>query len=310
MKKIAILGAGFVGRSWSILFARAGHPVSLFDTVADTADGALAIIDGSLNSLHSQGLVDDPAAVRGRITIAGSLADAVDGAVHVQECVNEKLEVKQAAFRDIDAAAGPDAAIASSSSTMPASAYTEDLPGRHRCLLAHPLNPPHLVPLVELCPAPWTDAGVVDRTRDLMASIGQVPITMTKEVPGFIVNRLQVALLNEAFALLEDDCISAEDLDKAITDGLGLRWSVVGPFETIDLNATGGLAHYVDIFADEYHDMIKDRGAPRRWSETIVDRANAAMRARWPLSGIQDRQAARDRKLTRLAALRSDTPKA
>jgi 3-hydroxyacyl-CoA dehydrogenase len=307
MEKIAIIGSGFVGRSWSILFARAGHPVSLFDTAAATADGALAIIDDSLKGLHTHGLVDDPGAVRGRIDIADSLADAVDGAVHVQESVNEKLEVKQAAFRDIDALAGPGTAIASSSSTMPVSVYSGDLPGRHRCLLAHPLNPPHLVPLVELCPAPWTDAKVVERTRDLMASIGQVPITMKKEMPGFIVNRLQVALLNEAFALLEDDCISAQDLDKAITDGLGLRWSVVGPFETIDLNASGGLAHYVDIFADQYHAMIRDRGAPRRWSEEIVARADAAMRARWPLSEIPGRQAARDRNLTRLAALRRDT---
>ncbi len=310
MEKIAIIGAGMVGRSWSILFARAGHPVSLFDNSAETASGALDIIDESLSDLKEHDLVDDPGAVRRRIQVATSLGEALDGAVHAQEAVTEKLVAKQAAFKDMDALARPETVLASSSSTMPASAYTENLAGRRRCLLAHPLNPPHLVPLVELCPAPWTDASAIERTRALMVSIGQVPITMTKEVPGFIVNRLQVALLNEAFALLEDDCISAADVDKAITHGLGLRWSVVGPFETIDLNAARGLSHYVDIFADQYHSMIKDRGAPRRWSEGIVNKADKAMRDVLSLPEIPARQTWRDRRLMGLAQLRAGDEKA
>ncbi len=310
MEKIAIIGAGMVGRSWSILFARAGHPVSLFDNNAETAARAQGIIGESLIDLKEQDLVDDPNAVGRRIQVTSSLGEALNGAIHAQEAVTEKLAVKQAAFKDIDELARPETILASSSSTMPASAYTENLAGRRRCLLAHPLNPPHLVPLVELCPAPWTDASAIERTRALMVSIGQVPITMTKEVPGFIVNRLQVALLNEAFALLEDDCISAADVDKAITHGLGLRWSVVGPFETIDLNAVRGLGHYVDIFADQYYAMMKDRGAPRRWSEDVVVKADKAMRGALSLSEIPARQAWRDRRLMDLARLRASSGKA
>ena len=138
-----------------------------------------------------------------------------------------------------------------------------------------------------------------------MDSIGQTPITMKKEVPGFIVNRLQVALLNEAFALLEDDCISPGDIDKAITEGLGLRWSVVGPFETIDLNASGGLSHYVDIFANQYYEMMKERSAVKPWSDDVVASANDAMRDALPLKKIPERQARRDRRLMALAELRN-----
>ena len=138
--------------------------------------------------------------------------------------------------------ARPDAVLASSTSGIPASAFTEGLAGRARCLVAHPVNPPYLVPLVELCPAPWTDAAVVSRTRALMTSAGQVPATVNKEMDGFALNRLQGALLAEAFRLVADDVISPTDLDALVKHGLGLRWSFMGPLETIDLNAPGGLA--------------------------------------------------------------------
>jgi len=305
MNKIAIVGSGFIGRSWSILFARAGHPVQLFDNDAATAGQAIGIIETSLNDLAAHGLVDDPAAVLGRITIGETLAETLDGAVHVQEAVSENLDIKSAIFREMDKLAAPETVLASSSSTLPASTYSDGLPGKHRCLLAHPLNPPHLVPLVEICPAPWTDEASIKRTWALMDSIGQTPITMKKEVPGFIVNRLQVALLNEAFALLEDDCISASDIDKAITEGLGLRWSVVGPFETIDLNASGGLSHYVQIFANQYYEMMKDRGTVKPWSDDVVSIANDAMREAMPLEKIPESQARRDTRLMALAKLRN-----
>ncbi len=305
MDKIAIVGAGFIGCSWSIVFGRAGHPVTLYDSDADQCQSALDRIGQSLGQLAEAGLIEDAGAVLNRIQVSGDLAEAVSGAVHIQECVTERLEVKKETFRAIDEVAPPQAVIASSSSTLPPSSYSEDLSGQSRCLLAHPLNPPHLVPAVEILPAPWTEADAVNRTRDLMESVGQAPIVMKKEIAGFIVNRLQVALLNEAFALMEDDCISAADLDTAITEGLGLRWGVVGPFETIDLNASGGLSHYVEIFGDLYHEMIKERGAPRRWGPALVERVNGEMRARWSLEDVPKRQARRDQGLMALARLRS-----
>lgn len=306
MDNIAIVGAGFIGCSWSIVFGRAGYPVTLYDSSDDQRQSALDRIGQSLEQLAGAGLVQDCEAILGRIRVTGDLADAVSGAVHVQEAVTERLEAKKEAFRDIDNLASSDAVIASSSSTLPPSSYSEELYGRGRCLLAHPLNPPHLVPAVEILPAPWTAADAVARTRALMEQVGQAPIVMKKEISGFIVNRLQVALLNEAFALMEDDCISAADLDTAITEGLGLRWSVVGPFETIDLNASGGLSHYVDIFGDLYHGMMKERGAPRRWDPALVERINGEMRTRWPLEEVPQRQARRDRGLMALARLQNE----
>ena len=307
MDKIAIVGAGFIGCSWSIVFARAGHRVTLHDSNGDQRRSALDRIGHSLEQLTAASLIKDAGEILGRIRVTGDVALAVSGAVHVQEAVSERLAAKKEAFRAIDERAPADAVIASSSSTLAPSSYSEGLSGCGRCLLAHPLNPPHLVPAVEILPAPWTAQHAVAKTRALMESVGQAPIVMKKEVAGFIVNRLQVALLNEAFALLEDDCISAADLDTAITEGLGLRWSVVGPFETIDLNASGGLGHYVDIFADLYHGMMKDRGPPRRWDPALVERINADMRSRWSLEEIPQRQARRDSGLMALARLRNET---
>ena len=307
MDKIAIVGAGFIGCSWSIVFGRAGHSVTLYDSNDDQLKTALERISQSLEQLEEADLVGDAGEILSRIGVTGDLAEAASDAVHIQEAVTERLDVKKETFRAIDEVAPPNAVIASSSSTLPPSSYSEELSGRGRCLLAHPLNPPHLVPAVEILPAPWTAADAVARTRALMEQVGQAPIVMKKEIAGFIVNRLQVALLNEAFALMEDDCISAADLDTAITQGLGLRWSVVGPFETIDLNASGGLSHYVEIFGDLYHAMMKDRGEPRRWDPALVERINAEMRARWPLEDVPGRQARRDQGLMALARLQHGT---
>jgi len=306
MDKIAIVGAGFIGCSWSIVFGRAGHPVTLYDSNEEQRQSSLDRISQSLKQLAGAGLIKDVGDILNRIRVSGDLAEVVSGAVHIQEAVTERLETKKKIFRAIDEGTSSDAIIASSSSTLPPSSYSEELSGRSRCLLAHPLNPPHLVPAVEVLPAPWTAEDAVVKTSALMKSVGQAPIVMKKEIAGFIVNRLQVALLNEAFALLEDEYISAADLDTAITEGLGLRWSVVGPFETIDLNASGGLSHYVEIFADLYHEMMKDRGTPRRWDPDLVERINEEMRARWSLEEVPQRQAQRDSRLMALARLKNE----
>lgn len=307
---IAVIGAGLVGRSWSIVFARAGREVALYDTDPGAAGRALAAIEKSLSELQAAKLIQDIGAVRARIRLATSLREAIEGANHVQEAVTERVEAKREVFQRMDSFAAPEAVLASSSSTLPASAFAGDLAGKRRCLVAHPLNPPHLVPLVELVPAPWTDPDAVRRTRNLMESIGQEPVTLRKEVAGFIVNRLQVALLNEAFDLVEDGCVTPDDLDKAVTHGLGLRWSVVGPFETIDLNAARGLSQYVEIFGAKYFEMMAPRGVPRPWNERVVADIDRARRAALPLADIPSRQAWRDKQLTLLAALRADQKEA
>jgi L-gulonate 3-dehydrogenase len=243
-ERVAIIGSGLIGRAWAIVFARGGREVALYDSVAGVADTACKLVAEGLDELAAHGLVADPKAAAARVRSAASLSDALDGATFVQENTAERLEVKRAVFVELDRLAAPDTVLASSTSTIVASSFTENLKGRQRCLVAHPVNPPHLVPLVELVAAPWTTPAVVARAKAVYEAVGQVPIVVKREIEGFILNRLQAVLLAEAFRLVEDGYVTPQDLDKTLKDGLGLRWSFMGPFETIELNAPGGIPDY------------------------------------------------------------------
>ncbi len=293
-KSIAVVGAGLVGRGWAIVFARAGHPVNLFDVTEEKISEALQTIEKNLADLASHGLISNPDEIRERITGTTDLADAVREVIWVQECVFEKVETKKEIFKALDEIAPEDAILASSTSTFPGSAFTADLRGRYRSLVAHPINPPYLIPLVEIVPTSWTSPEVTERARALMVSMQQVPIVLRREVPGFIVNRLQVALLSEAFRLVEDEVISAVDLDRAIADGLGLRWSFMGPFETIDLNAPGGIRDYVERFGQPYYEIALEQTQARRWDEPLVAKVEQERRQVLAADQLQTRQRWRD----------------
>jgi L-gulonate 3-dehydrogenase len=300
--KIAIVGAGLIGRAWSIVFARAGHAVAMYDADADALRKSFILLERALADLRAAGLLDEePEVIRARIAPAATLAEGVSGAGYVQENIAEKLDVKQALFADLDRLAAPEAILASSTSTIPASQWSEKLAGRARCLVAHPINPPHLVPVVELSPAAWTAPEVVVRARALHEAAGQVPIVVNKEIQGFILNRLQGALLAEAFRLYADGYASTEDIDKTVRDGLGLRWSFMGPFETIDLNAPGGVADYCERYSEVYYEMAQTQ-LPRRWDEALVRRIERERRQRLPASELDARSAWRDRRLIELIA--------
>ena len=302
MERIAIVGAGLIGRAWAIVFARAGHAVALHDADQAALQQNLPLIDASLAEMHAAGLLAEaPSAVRARIRAAGSLEDALEGAAYVQENIRETVDAKREIFARMDATAPAATILASSTSTIPASEITRDLPGRGRCLVAHPVNPPHLVPLVELSPAPWTSREVVSRARELLENAGQVPITVKKEIQGFILNRLQAALVGEAMRLYEDGYASAEDIDKCVRDGLGLRWSFMGPFETIDLNAPGGVADYAARYGALMYEMTRTQVA-RPWSGALLKTLEAERRRSQPAATLGERQAWRDRRLMALSA--------
>jgi 3-hydroxyacyl-CoA dehydrogenase len=162
---------------------------------------------------------------------------------------------------------------------------------------------------VELIPAPWTDEEVVLRTQALMTALGQEPIRTTREVPGFVLNRLQGALLNEAFKLVQDGIVSVEDVDKTIREGLGLRWAFMGPFETIDLNAPGGVADYIHRYGPMYYEMAQTQSKPREWDEESTSRIERQRRLLLPEDRLQARQAWRDRRLMALAAHKAQANK-
>jgi L-gulonate 3-dehydrogenase len=244
MPRVAIVGSGLIGRSWAIVFARGGFDVALWDGEAGVAEAAHGQVADGLDELARHGLVRDAGGAPHRVRVATDLADALAGADFVQESLPERVEVKRAIFAELDQLAQPTAILASSTSTIVASLFTENLAGRQRCLVAHPVNPPHLVPVVELVGTPWTSPDVVARTKAIYEQVGQVPIVVRREIDGFILNRLQAVLLSEAFRLVGEDYVSPQDLDKTIKDGLGLRWAFMGPFETIELNAPGGIPDY------------------------------------------------------------------
>ena len=301
MAKIAIVGAGLIGRAWAISFARGGSTVALWDVDANAPAAALTTIGEMLPELKSHGLLDDePGAVLARIHAVETLEAALDGAEHVQENSPEKLDVKRELFARLDRIAAPETVLASSTSAILPSAFSADLPGRARMLVAHPINPPYLIPAVEIVPAPWTDREVVARTTALMRRAGHSPIVMNQEIDGFVVNRLQGALLEEAFRLVDRGLASADDVDVALKDGLALRWSFMGPFETIDLNAPRGVRDYVARYQSIYEGMFPPGRAD--WAGPALEKIEASRRAKTPETGLGQRQAWRDRRLMALLA--------
>ena len=256
---VAIVGSGLVGRAWAITFARGGCDVRLWDTDPSAAERAIAFIESVADALAANDLFfgRSVADVVSKVTPCAELPQALEGAVWVQECGPERLEVKREIFGRLDKLAAPAAILASSSSGLLPSAISEGLEGRERCVVAHPINPPYLVPAVELVPAPWTAKAVMERAKAFLLSVGQAPLVMKRELDGFIMNRLQGALLEEAFRLVARGYADADDVDRGIADGLALRWSFMGPFETIDLNAPGGVADYVARYQPMYAGSLR-----------------------------------------------------
>ncbi|MGY2046559.1 3-hydroxyacyl-CoA dehydrogenase [Methylobacterium sp. JK268] len=302
MPNVALVGAGLIGRSWAVVFARAGFRIRLTDRDPAALAAAPAHIEAALRQLAAHGLVAEIPAILARVACTDTLAAAVQGADLVQESGPETVEAKRALFAELDALCPPETILASSTSAIVASRFTEDLPGRARCLVAHPVNPPHLVPVVELCGAPWTDPAVIERARGLYAASGQAPVTVNREVEGFVLNRLQGALLSEAFRLVSEGVVSPADLDRTVAEGLGLRWSFLGPFATIDLNAPGGVADYAARYGGFYRRLAADPAPPEVWdAETLARIADAWQGGPDPASPAE-RARRRDARLAALMA--------
>src|SRR5258707_665421 len=277
-----------MGGAWAAIFARAGWKGRLNDPHIPALKGAPGLIRDELQALARHGLADDPDGAVARVSVAGSLKEAVMDVEFVQENGPEKVDEKKLIFTELDKLAPPEALLVSSTSAITVSRFTEMLPGRARCLVGHPVNPPHLIPLVELCGAPWTAPEAIDRARAVYREIGQVPVTINREINGFVLNRLQGALLAEAFRLVGEGYISAEDLDHTVKDGLGLRWSFLGPFETIELNAPGGIPDYCARYTGFYKELASASAGPDVYQCPNVDRVIAA----WPHRPTPERIAA------------------
>lgn len=304
MANVAIVGTGFIGRAWAITHARGGNDVRLWDQDPAATVRAKEYIAALLPDLQANDLLNGqtPEAVLQRITPVTTLADAVKDVDFVQESTFEKLEVKIEVFRMLDAATPPNAVIASSTSALLPSAFTKGVAGRARCLVVHPINPPYVIPAAEVVPAPWTSQATMDRAAEILNGIGQKAIVMKREIDGFVMNRMQGALLQEAFRMVADGYASIEDIDIGIREGLALRWSFMGPFETIDLNAPAGVRDYVARYEAMYAGMDDTMKHRANWSGPVLEEIERDRRARLPADQLGARQEWRDRRLMALIA--------
>jgi 3-hydroxyacyl-CoA dehydrogenase len=302
MPVVAIIGSGLIGRAWANVFARSGWQVRLWDPDPAVREAAPGLVADSLRDLARHGLVKDAAAAASSVSSREFLEDAASEADFVQENGPETLASKVETFVRLDRVAPAGCVLASSTSAIVASRFTEDLPGRARCIVGHPVNPPHLVPIVELCGAPWTSDATRARAREVYESIGQVPIDVLREVDGFILNRLQGALLAEAFRLVGEGYCTPQDLDKTLSHGLGRRWSFLGPFETIELNAPGGIPDYCSRYTGFYRKLQAEPAPADVWDRQNWSKVVAAWGSTPGPGDIAQKTLWRNERLAALAA--------
>ena len=310
MARIAIIGCGLIGQSWATVFAQYGYEVAMYDASPDVSEQALRSIETRIADLVEFDLIDasQAAHVFNRISFANTLESAVDGAVYVQESGPEQVDLKRELTGSLDKLVAAGVPIGSSTSGIKASSYSENISGRDRCLVVHPINPPHLIPAVEIVPSEWTDPGIVSTVKELLIKCGRETIVLNREVEGFVVNRLQGALLAEAFKLVTEGIVSGTDLDKAISHGLGMRWSFMGPMQTIHLNAPKGMAQYVERYGGMYDSFGLGPYDSSDWEKTVEEKLLSEFEQTIPVTEIPQAQAKRDRNLMALLRHKKSNP--
>ncbi|MGW4062738.1 3-hydroxyacyl-CoA dehydrogenase NAD-binding domain-containing protein [Amycolatopsis sp. NPDC004747] len=263
MKNAAVIGAGTIGLSWTALFAHHGLTVRVTDPRPDLAE---AVSQALARFAPHLGTTADELA--SRVHIAADVTEAVRDADVVQENGPENVEFKKDLFRQLVEEAPAHALLLSSSSAIPSTAFTGELGDASRVLIGHPFNPPHLIPLVEVVPGERTSDESVQLAVDFYTSLGRTPVVERKEIPGFVGNRLQNALSREAIYLVEQGVVTPEDLDKVMTNSLGIRWATVGPFLGSHLGGgPGGYRHMAEHIGKSMKKMWAELGTPSQRPE-------------------------------------------
>lgn len=267
VKRVAVVGAGTMGSGVALTFARAGYEVSLQARRQESLARALATIDGACGSLREAGVLShhEAKAISDRIRATTDLAEAVDGCQFVSENIPERLELKHEVFRELDRLL-PEAILTTDTSGLSITEIASAAKDPSRVVGLHWVNPPHLIPLVEVIPGERTSPEAAETVYALSKRIGKAPVRLRKEVKGFLANRLQFALLREAFHLYEQGVASAEDLDTVLKKGMGFRWAVVGPFELIDL---GGLDSFYNVSKYLMAELNRSPDPPRALGDPV-----------------------------------------
>ncbi len=272
---IAILGAGTIGMSWAALFAATGRNVTVFDPSPETNDRVTQLVGTSAETLAALGW--DAAGDVSKLRFTDDPVEAVKDADFIQESVPERLDIKHALYAQVEPHLKENAIIGSSTSGLKLSEMQAGFSNPGRFLLAHPFNPPHLIPLVELMDNEQTDAGVLTDATEFYESIGKVCVRLNKEIPGHIANRLQAAIWRETIHLAMEGVASVEDIDKAVAFGPGLRWAALGPNTLLHLGGgKGGIRAFCEHLGGPFQSWWDDLGDPRLTPE-VVDTLEAGV---------------------------------
>ena len=306
MKNIGVIGGGLIGASWAAIFSKSGFNVFVYDPYPDVFDTYKSRVTSFLEELKT---IDETINVEeslNRINANVTIEDLCSNVEYIQESAPEILSVKQELFAKLDNLAPEEVVIGSSSSAMPISSITQNLKGQHRCIITHPANPPHLIPCVEICPGENTSNRTIEKTKEIFTASGASIVNVKKEIDGFILNRLQGALLNEAMRLYSDGYASSDEIDATIRDGLGLRWAFMGPFETIDLNAPGGIKDYISRYGPIFVEMAKNQTKIPDWSEEAGKKLELERRKKLGHEELEDRAKKRNQLLKTLRKVKID----
>ena len=293
---IAVIGAGTIGASWAALFLARGHEVGVSDPSPQGEAFARRFIDNAWPTFETLGWVAQGASPS-RFRFHKDPAAAADGAAFVQESGPEREDLKIELFATLDAATPPETVIASSSSGLLISRITAKCAHPERCVIGHPFNPPHLIPLVEVVGGEKTAPQAIDAAMAFYRAVGKHPIHIKKEVRGHVANRLQAALWGEAIHLVAEGVVSVADADAAVAYGPGLRWALMGPHLTFHLaGGEGGMAHFMSHIGPAVQSWMDDLGAPRLTPE-VQQAIVAGVAEEAGARSIADLQQWRDRKL-------------
>lgn len=273
IERVAIVGTGLIGASWAAQYLACGFDVIAADPAPDAESNLRKSVDEAWELLTLCGLASG--ASRDRLTFTTDMKEAVSKADFVQENVPERALLKAKVFAEMDEFAPADTILASSASAITMDAIQSGCKHPERCVIGHPFNPPHVIPLVEVVGGGKTSEAVIERTMAFYASIGKKPIRLRKALPGHVGNRLQAALYREVLYLIQQGVLSVEDADVAVSYGPGLRWSVMGPSLQWHLGGgPGGIEHFVKQFMDGFVGLMKKLEMPNVTPElrqTIID---------------------------------------
>lgn len=299
---LVVLGAGSIGVSFSAVFRDAGFEVTICDPDTERSSAATQAIEAQRAAMALAGLERGG---NGKLNVVGSLDSTLEKADMVIEAGPERLEDKQAIFLDLLERASQDAILATASSAIPMSRILPRPADQARCLVAHPVNPPAILRLIELCPAPATSPQTMEKASLLFDRAGFRSVRLGHEIEGFVLNRLQGAVLREAYRLVDEGVVGAEDLDAVMRLGLGPRWALSGPFETAELNTPGGIRSHAARMGPAYRAMGEGRGETGcDWSAALVSRVESERRAVVSEQALPKRAEWRVKAVARLVAVR------